>query len=89
MSFREFAKNLTEEQRQNWIDYREAEKLKPRNCSTDTWEIVDILRLRRRGESYKTIMMITGSSSWTVNRFCRAAGLGKEWIRNYNMKEGL
>jgi hypothetical protein len=87
MTFKDFVEDLTEEQKTNWRDYREAEKLKPQNSSIETWEIVDILRLRRRGESYKTIMMITGSSESAVNKFCRAAGLGREWIRKYNMKE--
>jgi len=83
MSFKDFVEDLTEEQKQNWKDYREAEKLKPQNCNTETWEIVDILRLRRKGEEYKSIIMITGSSEWTVNKFCRAAGLGREWITNF------
>lgn len=80
MTFKQFVQELTEEQKTNWRDYREAEKLKPQNCSTDTWEIVDILRLRRKGEDYKSIMMITGSTEWTVSLFCRRAGLGRDWI---------
>ena len=79
MSFKQFCSELTEEQRQNWTDYREAENLKPLNCPTETWLIVDILRLRRKGENYKSIIMITGAAEWTVSRFCRAAGLGKAW----------
>ena len=77
MTFKDFVKDLTEEQKQNWRDYREAESLKPQNCSIETWEIVDILRLRRKGEEYKSIMMITGSTEWTVSRFCRAAKMGR------------
>jgi hypothetical protein len=80
VSFKQFCEDLTEEQRNNWRDYREAEKLKPQNCSLDTWLIVDILRLRRKGEEYKAIIMITGASEWAVSQTCRAAGLGREWI---------
>lgn len=79
MTFKDFVKELTEDQKQNWRDYREAEKLKPQNCSIETWLIVDILRLRRKGEEYKSIIMITGASEWTVSRFCRAAKLGRAW----------
>ena len=77
MTFKDFVKDLTEEQKQNWRDYREAESLKAPNCNIETWEIVDILRLRRKGEEYKSIIMITGSSEWTVSRFCRAAKMGR------------
>ena len=79
MSFKDFCADLTEAQKQNWRDYREAEKLKPQNCSTETWHIVDILRLRRKGESYKSIMMLTGSAEWTVSLFCKKAGLGRKF----------
>jgi uncharacterized protein YerC len=83
MTFKDFCLGLTEAQKQNWRDYREAEKLKPQNSNIETWHIVDILRLRRKGEDYKSIVMITGLSEWTVNRICRAAGLGREWITNF------
>ena len=77
MSLKQFCEELTESQRQNWRDYREAESLKAPNCNIETWEIVDILRLRRKGESYKSIIMITGSAEWTVSRVCKLAKMGR------------
>ena len=79
MSFKDFVEGLTEEQKQNWKDYREAEKILPENSNIKVWDAVDILRLRRKGEEYKAIEMITGSSEHAVSKICRLAGLGRKW----------
>ena len=77
MSFKQFAEELTEEQRQNWRDFREAEALLPANSNLPVWAAVDIIRARRKGEEYNSIKMITGCSYWAVSRVCRLAGLGR------------
>jgi len=77
MSFKQFAEELTEDQRQNWKDFREAEALLPPNSTLPVWAAVDILRARRQGNEYKEIVMITGCSYWAVSLVCKLAGLGR------------
>ena len=77
MTFKQFVQELTEEQKQNWRDYREAEKLLPDNSNIPVWAAVDIIRLRRKGNEYNGIKMITGCSYWAVSRVCKLAGLGR------------
>ena len=79
MSFKDFCKDLTEAQKQNWRDFREAEKLLPTNSNIPVWSAVDILRLRRQREKYSSIVMITGSSEHAVRTICQRAGLGRKW----------
>ena len=79
MSFKDLVRDLTEAQKQNWRDYREAEKILPINSNLKVWDAVDIIRLRRKGEEYKAIEMITGSSEHAVSKICRLAGLGRKW----------
>jgi hypothetical protein len=76
---KQFCEELTEEQRQNWRDYRESEKIIPDCSNLKIWDGVDILRLRRKGEDYKAIVMITGLSFHAVRHFCQLAGLGRKW----------
>ena len=63
---------VTEEQAKNWNDFREAEKLIPSGSNLAVWQAVDILRLRRNGNTYEEIQNITSASVWHVKELCKA-----------------
>lgn len=68
---------VTQEQFDNWTDFRFAESIIPRNSSVKVWDAVDIIRLRRKGEQYKSIVMITGLKYNTVSNVCIWAKMGR------------
>lgn len=75
---------VTQEQFDNWTDFRFAESIIPRNSSVKVWDAVDIIRLRRKGEEYKSIVMITGLNYNTVSNVCQWAKMGRGYIKRRN-----
>ena len=73
--------DITDEQKQNWIDFRYAESILPKNSSIPVWHAVDIIRLRRKGYQYSEIKMITGYNANTVRRVSQLSGLGRKYRR--------
>ena len=71
----------TPEQAQNWIDFRYAESILPKNSSIPVWHAVDIIRLRRKGYKYSEIIMMTGYNANTVRRVSQLSGLGRKYRR--------
>ena len=67
---------VTEEQAQNWKDFREAEGILPTNSSIPVWHAVDIIRSRRQRKSYNQIVEEFGYSYNSVKNVSKWAGLG-------------
>ena len=68
---------VTQEQYNNWIDFRFAESIIPTKSNIKTWDAVDIIRLRRKGENYESIVMITGLNYNIVRNVCQKANMGR------------
>ena len=68
---------VTQEQFNNWTDFRFAESIIPKNSNINPWDAVDIIRLRRKGKQYKSIVMITGMSYNMVRNVCQWAHMGR------------
>lgn len=68
---------VTQEQYNNWIDFRFAESIIPAKSNIKPWDAVDIIRLRRKGEEYESIVMITGLSYNMVRNVCQRANMGR------------
>lgn len=64
---------VTQEQYENWRDFRFAESILPKNSNVRVWDAVDIIRLRRKGETYRSIVMITGLKYHVVRNVCQRA----------------
>ena len=75
---------VTQEQFDNWTDFRFAESIIPSNSSVKVWDAVDIIRLRRKGEEYKSIVMLTGLKYNTVSSVCQWANMGRGYIKRRN-----
>lgn len=67
---------VTQEQYDNWTDFRFAESIIPKQSNIKIWDAVDIIRLRRKGEEYKSIVMITGLNYNIVRNVCQRANMG-------------
>jgi hypothetical protein len=68
---------VTQDQFNNWSDFRFAESIIPQNSNIKPWDAVDIIRLRRKGEEYKSIVTITGLNYNTVRNVCQRAKMGR------------
>lgn len=75
---------VTQEQFDNWTDFRFAESIIPKYSNVNPWDAVDIIRLRRKGEEYKNIVMITGLKYNTVSNVCQWANMGRGYINRRN-----
>lgn len=78
---------VSQEQYDNWTDFRFAESIIPANSKIQPWDAVDIIRLRRKGEDYKSIVMITGLSENMVRNVCQRANMGRGYIQKWRMKK--
>jgi hypothetical protein len=72
---------VTQEQFENWRDFRFAESIIPKHSNVNPWDAVDIIRLRRKGEEYKSIVMLTGLKYDTVSNVCQWAKMGRGYIK--------
>ena len=68
---------VTQEQYNNWTDFRYAESIIPAKSNIKVWDAVDIIRLRRKGENYESIVMITGLNYNIVRNVCQKANMGR------------
>ena len=68
---------VTQEQFNNWTDFRFAESIIPAKSNIKVWDAVDIIRLRRNGEKYESIVMITGMSYNMVRNVCQRSNMGR------------
>ena len=75
---------VTQEQFDNWTDFRFAESILPKNSNVNVWDAVDIIRLRRKGEKYKSIVMITGLRYHVVRNVCQRAKIGRGYNNRRN-----